>query len=46
MKETVTKCVGCEYLGKAADAHETVEECMWVPSEEDGDQRPCEEEEQ
>lgn len=39
------KCVGCEYLCKAADAPETAEEeCMWIPSEENGEQRPCEEE--
>lgn len=40
-------CERCEYYGKAADAPETVKkECMWVPSEENGDHRPCEEEEQ
>ena len=37
------KCEECYYYGKAADAPETVEEeCMWLPSEEDGECRPCE----
>lgn len=36
-------CERCYYYGKAADAPETVEEeCMWIPSEEDGYNRPCE----
>lgn len=40
-------CESCFYYGKAADAPETAEEeCMWIPSEENGEQRPCEEEEQ
>lgn len=36
-------CERCYYYGKAADAPETVEEeCMWIPSEEDEYNRPCE----
>lgn len=35
-------CESCYYYGKSADAPETVEECMWTPSEEDGYNRPCE----
>lgn len=39
-------CENCIYFGKAADAPETVEkDCIFVPSEEDGDTKPCEEEE-
>ena len=37
------KCEECYYYGKAADEPETVEEeCMWLPSEEDGECRSCE----
>lgn len=36
------KCEECYYYGKAADAPETKEEeCMFIPSEEDGDELPC-----
>ena len=40
------ECERCFYYGKAADAPETAEEeCMWIPSEENGEQRPCVEDE-
>lgn len=40
------ECERCFYYGVPADAPETVEpECMWTPSEDDGWELPCEEEE-
>lgn len=36
------KCGACMFFGKASDAPETVEPgCMWIPSEENGDEKPC-----
>ena len=41
--ETDSKCEKCGYFGKASDAPETVKsDCMWQPSEEDGEEKPCE----
>lgn len=38
------ECVKCTYFGRAADAPKTVElACMWLPSEENGWDIPCEE---
>lgn len=44
------QCTGCPYLGRVADAPETVpKECLWEPDEEDADgyvvlRKPCEDE--
>lgn len=43
----MSECENCVYFGRAADAPETVEkDCMWTPSDENGFNRPCEEEEE
>lgn len=39
------ECERCFYYGVPGDAPECVEpDCMWQPSEEDGWERPCDEE--
>lgn len=39
------RCIKCSYFGRAGDAPSCVpKECMWVPGEEDGWNKPCEEE--
>lgn len=46
MNEMNTKrCdTSCIFFGRASDAPETVEkDCMWQPSEENGWERPCDE---
>lgn len=40
------KCVNCKFFGKKVDAPAmSKEECMWKPSEENGWEIPCKEEE-